>query len=177
MGEYMGAMDVITESGEIVHENLPRMEYRSTTASLKYIRSLLDLKLPSNEVVDLLNKMMLPSSVSADGESLEVLVPPTRSDILHECDIAEDVAIAFGYNNLNVVPPSTVTGGQQPLNLLSDLLRYEMAFSGYTEVLSFALCARAENYQYLRHEKDNLCVTIGNPKTQEFQIGRTTLLV
>ena len=61
-------------------------------------------------------------------------------DILHECDIAEDVAIAYGYNNLNIVPPNTVTtGGQQPLNMLCDLLRYEMAFAGYTEVLSFAL--------------------------------------
>jgi len=172
------AMDVITESGEIVHENLPRMEYRSTTASLKYIRSLLDLKLPSNEVVDLLNKMMLPSSVSADGESLEVLVPPTRSDILHECDIAEDVAIAYGYNNLNIVTPNTVTsGGQHPVNMLSDLLRSEMAFAGYTEILSFALCARNENYDFLRRKEDNLCVTISNPKTFEFQIGRTTLLV
>lgn len=29
----------------------------------------------------------------------------------------------------------------------------------------------------MRRPEDNLCVTIGNPKTQEFQIGRTTLLV
>merc|ERR1712137_641682 len=107
---------------------------------------------------------MLPSSVAGD-ETVKVLVPPTRSDILHECDIAEDVAIAFGYNNLNIVPPSTVTtGGQQPLNLLSDLLRYEMSFCGYTEVLSFALCAREENYKFFRRKEDGLCVTIGNPK-------------
>jgi len=27
-------------------------------------------------------------------------VPPTRSDILHACDVVEDVAIAHGYNNI-----------------------------------------------------------------------------
>lgn len=52
----------------------------------------------------------------------------------------EDVAIAYGYNNLEITPPSTLTyGAQQPLNMLSDLLRYELAFAGYTEVLSFTL--------------------------------------
>jgi phenylalanyl-tRNA synthetase beta chain len=52
----------------------------------------------------------------------------------------EDVAIAYGYNNLEITPPNTLTyGGQQPLNMLSDLLRYELAYAGYTEVLSFAL--------------------------------------
>jgi phenylalanyl-tRNA synthetase beta chain len=29
-------------------------------------------------------------------------VPPTRSDILHAVDVIEDVAIAYGYNNLPV---------------------------------------------------------------------------
>lgn len=27
-------------------------------------------------------------------------VPPTRSDILHACDVVEDVAIAYGFNNI-----------------------------------------------------------------------------
>ena len=38
-------------------------------------------------------------------------------------------------------------------------------------------CSRLENYKHLRREDDNGCVTISNPKTQDFQIGRTTLLV
>ena len=41
---------------------------------------------------------------------------------------------------MNIVTPNTVTsGGQHPVNMLSDLLRSEMAFAGYTEILSFAL--------------------------------------
>ena len=59
----------------------------------------------------------------------------------------EDVAIAYGYNNLEITPPKTLTyGGQQPVNMLSDLLRYELAFAGYTEVLSFALVSSFSSF-------------------------------
>ena len=48
-------------------------------------------------------------------------VPPTRHDILHACDIYEDVAIAYGYNNLVKTEPQTMTVGRQlPINKLSD---------------------------------------------------------
>ena len=59
-----------------------------------------------------------------------VQVPPTRSDILHACDIAEDVAIAYGYNNIRIqLPKVAVAGEPQPLNLLTELLRIEIAVS------------------------------------------------
>lgn len=32
--------------------------------------------------------------------SFKVTIPPTRHDILHECDIAEDVGVAYGFNKL-----------------------------------------------------------------------------
>ena len=52
----------------------------------------------------------------------------------------EDVAIAYGFNNLKHTIPKTNTFGQQfPLNKLTDLLRREVAYAGYTEVLTFAL--------------------------------------
>ena len=40
-----------------------------------------------------------------------VEVPPTRADVLHPCDIAEDIGIAFGYNNIpRVIPPTNTIG-------------------------------------------------------------------
>lgn len=44
--------------------------------------------------------LQLEAVVEADGSTLQLLVPPTRSDILHACDVAEDVSIAYGYNNI-----------------------------------------------------------------------------
>lgn len=43
--------------------------------------------------------MQLDAQPSSSGR-LSVRVPPTRSDILHPCDVMEDVAIAHGYNNI-----------------------------------------------------------------------------
>lgn len=164
-----------------------------------------------------------------DGEGkVEVTVPPLRSDILHECDIvgecphtaphvcthapaltrfaAEDVAIAYGFNNITTRMPSAPTEGrQQPINKLcvsggaripcpsscspltlcspppppfhsSDLLRHEIAHAGYTEVLTLGLCSREENYAMLNHEEDGLAVSLANPKTVEYQVARTRLL-
>lgn len=70
----------------------------------------------------------------------QVRIPVTRADILHECDVAEDVAIAYGFNQIeHQFPESYTTGEQFPLNKLTDLLRYDIAAAGWTETLNFAL--------------------------------------
>lgn len=88
--------------------------------------------------------MGLSSKKSGDTK-VSVEVPILRSDILHSCDIAEDVAIAYGYNNVPSIYPSTATtGGQLTLNKISDLVRQDVAQAGYSECLNFALCSIAE---------------------------------
>lgn len=41
-----------------------------------------------NQVAELLTRMQLETVVVSDAK-LQVSVPPTRSDILHPCDVAE----------------------------------------------------------------------------------------
>jgi len=48
-----------------------------------------------------------------DTGLLDVLVPITRPDVLHPCDIAEDLAIAFGYEKLQRRQPPHPTVGKQ----------------------------------------------------------------
>ena len=99
-------------------------------------------------------------------------IPPTRHDILHACDIYEDVAIAYGYNNIAKTIPKTMTIARQlPLNKLTDQLRAEVAQSGFTEALTFSLCSRDDVATKLRKNiKDIQAVHISNPKTLEFQV-------
>merc|ERR1712187_455887 len=91
-------------------------------------------QLTTKDVLDLLQKMSVPCSVDdKDTNSLNVEVPVTRSDIMHECDLVEDLAIAYGYNNLRLEVPNTFAGAAgQPINHLSDLLRQELAMIGFT---------------------------------------------
>lgn len=89
----------------------------------------------------------------------------------------EDVAIAYGYNNLPRRMPSTNCIGQElPLNQLCELLRTECAMAGFSEILTWALCSRHEVFKDLRLEDDDSAVSIGNPATAEFEVCRTTLL-
>lgn len=80
----------------------PDLTPREIEVSLDYINSSLGLNLPADEVCSLLRSMQLDvAPAAADGNTqLLVRVPATRSDILHACDVMEDVAIAYGYNNL-----------------------------------------------------------------------------
>jgi len=48
-----------------------------------------------------------------DAQTIKVLVPITRPDVLHPCDIAEDLAIAYGYEKLDRrLPPNPSVGKQ-----------------------------------------------------------------
>ena len=68
-----------------------------------------------------------------------------------DIDIAEDVGIAFGFNNIpRVIPPTLTVGGQLPVNKLTDMLRQEVALSGFVECLCSGLISRKELYDYLR---------------------------
>jgi phenylalanyl-tRNA synthetase beta chain len=104
------------------------------------------------------------------GAAVEVQVPPTRSDVLHPCDIAEDVAVAYGFNNVpEALPAAALMGRELPLNQLTELLRVDVAAAGFTEILTWALCSRFENFGALQHPEGE-AVEIGNPATQEFQV-------
>lgn len=156
----------------------PALAYRSETVSAEQIRKQVGANIPSKQMSDLLTKMCLNASLGSDGDSITVEIPPTRPDILHQCDIMEDVAIAYGFNNIEKTVPKTNTIAEQfPLNKLTDLLRRDVASCGFTEVLTFALCSKADVADKMGKKIEDVnAVHIANPKTAEFQIARTSLL-
>lgn len=67
---------------------------------------------PEN-IAKLLTRMFLKSEVIGDGNQIEIEIPPTRADVMHACDIVEDAAIAYGYNNIQMALPKTYTIANQ----------------------------------------------------------------
>lgn len=157
----------------------PHLAPRSMEAEISYINSCLGLELTSENICNLLKKMSLMAKPSNKQNILDVEIPITRPDILHQCDIMEDVAIAYGYNNLPISKFAPTASVAQPLkvNKIADLLRQASAQSGYSEVMPLTLCSHDENFRYLRQKDDGSAVVkLENPKTVEFQVVRTTLL-
>uniref|UniRef100_A0A8D3D8D8 Phenylalanine--tRNA ligase beta subunit n=1 Tax=Scophthalmus maximus TaxID=52904 RepID=A0A8D3D8D8_SCOMX len=132
----------------------------------------------TEKIAQLLTKMCLRSQVTGVGDEIEVEIPPTRSDVIHACDIMEDAAIAYGFNNITRTTPRTYTiANQFPLNKLTELLRQDLAAAGFTEALNFALCSEEDIADKLGKKiSETKAVHISNPKTAEFQVARTTLL-
>jgi len=155
----------------------PQLEYREEVIHPNLARNLVGMRSTSAEIAKMLTKMFLKSEVLGDGR-IRCIVPPTRADVIHACDVYEDIAIAFGYNNIQKRLPRTSTIAKQlPVNKLSDLLKLDVALAGFTEGLTFSLCSREDVSDKLNRPNGLLeAVAIGNPKTAEFQIARTTLL-
>ena len=113
------------------------------TAHASYVNSCTGLNLKAQDVAVLLERMTLTATVDdsdASGDSIAVQVPPTRPDILHECDLMEDAAIAYGFNNLpDSFPPTSTVAQPLELSKLSDIIRIEWALAGFTEVLPLIL--------------------------------------
>ena len=56
-------------------------------------------------------------------------------------------------------------------------MRESVAQAGFTEALTFSLCSRDDVSTKIRKSLDSVAaVHISNPKAQEFQVVRTTLL-
>jgi phenylalanyl-tRNA synthetase beta chain len=170
------AVNVVDAAGHAVP--YPDLSQREETAAVEYINKSIGINLPPAKMAELLKRMGLSARLIHEDKDVVVKVPPTRSDILHACDIMEDVAIAYGYNNLALTVPRTPTvARQQPLNKFSDLLRSEVAFAGFSEAFTFSLCSAKENFVMLNRKDDGSAVRISNPATQEFEVGRTSLLI
>ena len=164
------------------HESrqVPDLTPRETQAEVSYINDCCGLSLSAEEICELLKRMSYKANPSkASKDLIDVHIPPTRADVLHQCDIMEDVAIAYGFNNLPRSFPSKSGTVAQPLmvNKLSDIVRLEAAMAGWSEVMPLILCSHDENFGWLNRKDDgNTAVKLANPKTAEYQVVRTSLL-
>lgn len=157
---------------------VPNIKPRIAKAEISYINSCVGLKYSGEELSKLLIKMSLTAK-PIDSNYLEVSIPITRSDVLHQCDIMEDVAIAYGYNNLKKTRPSgdSLVASPLPINKVADIIRIASSQSGYSEVMPLTLSSHDENFKFLRQIDDNTkAVKLANPKTIEYQVVRTTLV-
>jgi phenylalanyl-tRNA synthetase beta chain len=175
----MGVKHFGSESAFVSHETTPRLSARRAEAKVNEINSIIGVEIDPERICELCTKMQLgPAEINKEGTKVLVTVPPTRSDVLHPVDIAEDVAIAYGFNNLipGNLPKTLSVGGPLPLNHFSDQMRDEISRAGYMEVLTHGLCRTAENFEHLRRPNIGNAVQLANPANEEYEVLRTSLL-
>ncbi|KAL0225223.1 hypothetical protein RCL1_003135 [Eukaryota sp. TZLM3-RCL] len=152
----------------------PRMESRNVDVSLSSIRQMIGVDISVDDAVKYLKKMMLPS-VSSSSSTLSVTIPPTRTDVLHPCDVVEDATVAFGFSKIPKKLPEFITFGQElPSTELVEQLRIAVSTMGFVEISTFTLIS-AQDYAFnLGIEDDG--VIVANPKGSDFERVRKSLI-
>ena len=126
----------------------PDLTYRPMVAHASYVNSCTGLAVDSPALVNLLERMTLSAVQDpSNPDAVSVQVPPTRPDIMHECDLMEDAAIAYGFNNLpDTFPPTSTVAQPLELSKLSDIIRREWALAGFVEVLPLILVSHYTSF-------------------------------
>lgn len=82
-------VEVVNANGETVI--YPELEYRVESIEPKLVNEYIGIDLTPQDIAEKLTRMALKSEIQSDGK-LHVEIPPTRHDVIHACDVYEDVS-------------------------------------------------------------------------------------
>jgi phenylalanyl-tRNA synthetase beta chain len=165
------------ESGQ--NEFTPNMEPARLQIDATYINQILGLNLDINRISFSLKKCRLGTE-EADGEKISCIIPRYRSDIIHQIDIVEEVAIGYGTDNLKpTLPCSKTLGGKSDLTAFFDVIREVMIGLGMLEVVNFSLVSKKMQFDLMGiKEKDptRRTIVVDETKSNEHEFLRDSLI-
>ena len=147
----------------------PDLAHRAHSLVLRRANELLGLSLKPAEAVEGLRRMR--HDARATGDAISVLSPAYRLDLLHEVDLAEDLAIASGYDRYpRGLPRRQTIGESLAANDFAETLRVLLVGYGYQEVMSLTVASPNDGFE----TPDR--VVIRNPLSEDLTTLRSSLL-
>ncbi len=148
-------------------EITPNLEPESMKISLDNVNRLIGLDLKESDLSKLLPRM------GYDYSKGIAKIPAWRTDILHEVDIIEDIAIAYGYDKLIPEIPKVATIGEESVeSKVKSKLANILAGLGLLETSSYHLIREED----ARRSKLSDRIEVENSRT-EYKILRPNLLI
>ncbi|MDR2707562.1 MAG: phenylalanine--tRNA ligase subunit beta [Nitrososphaerota archaeon] len=159
----------------------PNFNNHTMKLSVEYTNKILGLNLTAKRIAELLKIAGLSTqettTATADAEAeITALIPCYRTDIMHQVDLIEDIAIAYGYNNITPNWREIATIGkakpdQHGINLTRDL----MIGLGYQEILNTTLTNKETLFNKMNTPQTPL-IELDNPKVTTMTCLRNWLL-
>lgn len=175
LADMGGTIESVTIVDGDKKSTTPDLQATQLSISSAHVNRILGTQLSPDEIALDLRKCRFDVR-RTNEDKLAVMVPPYRVDILHEVDLAEEVAIGYGYFNIKPRLPSSMTMGRiHPLRGLQSLGRRLMIGLGYQEVMNFTLTNEHEHYSCMR-TKGSPLVKLLNPVSSEYTILRESLI-
>jgi len=133
------------------------------------VNKLLGLELTEKEIKACLEKM------GYEYNKEEVKIPAWRTDILHEHDLIEDVAIGYGYDKFQPEIPSIATAGEESkIEIQKRKISEILTGLGLIEISSYHLTTPDDQFKIIGQKKEGV-IELANSKT-EYNILRQNLL-
>ena len=167
MQQLTGA-EVLRGSIDVYPKKLRR---NPVTLRVSRTNAVLGTSLTKAEMKSFLGRLGL-SVVAQTRDAMKFAIPSFRYDLLEEIDLIEEVARAYGYNNIETKTRTTVDFSK-PLNTSSieDEVRNYLIGAGFNEMLTYSLQDRAEG-----HLVGDRAVEVLNPVSAVASVLRTSLL-
>ena len=160
---------------EITQDETPKLKTTNMMLNVSYVNQILGLNLNVQSIINLLKKSRF-DAYQTDRYTITLTIPCYRLDVMHPIDIVEDIAIKYGYNNIEPQWPKLNTFGRlSNLNVESNLARDIMVGLGFQEVLSFSMSNKSKLYKKM-NLKDRRVVEISNPMTLNYNCLRDWLI-
>ncbi len=153
----------------------PNLQPRIMNLDVGYVNRLIGTDLDANGIIDCLRKMGY--GATSGDDALQILIPPYRADIIHPADLAEDVAIGYGFDKFGTELPRKGTFGMEdPTIGFSSRVRPILTGLGYLEIVTLSLSNPSDQYEFMGQPVRGDAVRIMNPVSEDHVQIRTSLI-
>ncbi|MGV8146194.1 MAG: phenylalanine--tRNA ligase subunit beta [Alkaliphilus sp.] len=172
----------LLECGKIVEEMIDvypvRKEKRKLTIRTKKTNELLGTELKQDEMISILESLEIGAKKS--GDSIDVLIPTNRDDLVEEADFIEEIARIYGFDKIESTMPkgSVVVGGRTYAQTIRKLSKEILNACGFNEILTYSFVS-PKSIEKIRTSENSLkrkFVKLINPLGDETSVMRTTLV-
>lgn len=165
------------ESVKIQYENevyeLNLEEYEDEI-DIDFVKKWIGINIKVEECEKLLKRMCYTVH-GVKGNKIKVGVPPFRSDVWHDVDIADDIARAYGYNNIT---PNSLKVSSSGKHLSKSLKREKVSENlvglGFIELYTYMLTSKEVQYNKMNLKESG--VRIINSAEEGINTIRTLIL-
>jgi len=136
---------------------------------IDYINKVLGLELKEKDIKSCLERM------GYGHNKKEALIPAYRADILHQVDFAEDIAIAYGYDNFKEEIPHVATIAEEnKFEIFKNKIADILVGLGLIEANTFNLTNK--DYQTTYMNADIKLIELANSLSSEYNVLRAWVI-
>ena len=146
----------------------PNLKPESISIDINYTNKILGLSLNEKEIKNYLERM------GYDYKNKAVLIPAYRTDIMHQIDLVEDIAIAYGYENFKEEIPNVSTIAEEnKFEIFKKKIKDILVGFNYLECNSYNLISE-DVLKKMNFNKDK--TKVSNPVNADYNTLRNWMI-